>query len=61
MTIWDFAGEHWFVTLLIVWSVSGTIKYIISLPIRAMNIRKHGWPPVPLDADGDIHYPDKED
>lgn len=27
--------------------------WVIGLPFRAMNIRKHGWPPAHLDADGD--------
>lgn len=25
------------------------------LPFRAMNIRRHGWPPEHCDADGDHH------
>lgn len=60
MTVWDFASEHWFVALLIVWSVAKTFCFCVALPIRAINIYKHGWPPAPLDADGDIHYPDTE-
>ncbi len=30
-----------------------TLAWVIGLPFRAMNIRKHGWPPAHLDADGD--------
>lgn len=60
MTIFDFANEHWLVTLLIIWSVLTAIKYIVSLPFRALNIYKHGWPTAPHDADGDIHYTSSE-
>ena len=25
--------------------------------LRSMNIRAHGWPTAPIDADGDVVYP----
>lgn len=54
MTFWDFASEHWFVALLMVWSAAGVIRFAINRPLRHMTIRKHGYPPPHCDADGDF-------
>lgn len=37
-----------------------TTERLIGLPFRFMNIRKHGWPPEHLDADGDYKKPKPE-
>jgi len=38
------------------------LKFCINRPLRAMNIRKHGWPPEHCDADGDFKpEPDNDD
>lgn len=58
MTIWDFANEHWFVALLMVWAVAHVIVTPFRLYFRSRNIQAHGWPKAPFDADGDIHYPE---
>ena len=53
MSILEFmAGSPWLSFFLAAIAAS-VIKWIICLPFRAMNIRKHGWPPAHLDADGD--------
>lgn len=64
-SFWEFAGNHWFMALLMfaiacqaaVAVVSGLIN-LLNRVIRHMNIRKHGWPPDYLDADGDLKRPE---
>lgn len=58
MTIWQFASEcPWtaiFLALIALTVVEIVLRYCINHPLRAMNIRKHGWPPQHCDADGDL-------
>lgn len=66
---WEFAMEHWFITFLLVGgAVSGVVGILYAvlfrLPnrlIRHLNIRKAGWPPPHVDADGDFKKKDVED
>lgn len=61
--ILQFAGEHYIVTILIVWSIAGVLKmpfWALNRFFRSRNIRAHGWPTAPIDADGDVVYPDKD-
>lgn len=66
--ILTFLGEHYFVAFFVglpafaiaVWAFIAIAALIIGLPfqlynrtLRAINIRKHGWPPPHCDADGD--------
>jgi hypothetical protein len=37
-----------------------TYAYCINRPLRHMNIRKHGWPPVHCDGDGDFREEDEK-
>jgi sterol desaturase/sphingolipid hydroxylase (fatty acid hydroxylase superfamily) len=62
---WAFASEHWFVALLMFLigcqaaiSIFGGLINLLNRVIRHMNIRKHGWPPDYLDADGDFKRPE---
>lgn len=62
-----FAGEHPIVAVLIVWAICGLLRFITAQPfriinriLRARNIREHGWPIAPVDADGDVVYPKNE-
>ena len=58
MNIFEFMGEHWFLTFLLavlVYSIFWGI--FITLPnriLRHWTIRKHGYPPSHCDADGDF-------
>ena len=36
------------------------VQTLIKIPFRHLNIRKHGWPPSHLDADGDFKTEDAE-
>lgn len=64
MTIWDFAsGSPYlatfiaFLVIMLIRSVSKTIVVGWSRWLRSRNIRVHGWPTAPVDADGDVVYP----
>lgn len=49
-----FSGFWYFLGMIIILGMIGNgIAYIINRIIRGFNIRKHGWPPSHLDADGD--------
>lgn len=59
---YQFASQHPFLAFCMICAVYYTIKLPFQLFIyclRSRNIRAHGWPPVPMDADGDIHHPEK--
>ena len=59
-TILAWMGLHPFLTFFLACLVYYTIRqviWLIALPARVMNIRKHGWPPEHLDADGDYKKP----
>lgn len=68
MTIWDFAAQHpeaacFLAFIGVVWPVHEiclTIKRAYWMRLRHKNILAHGWPVPPVDADGDIVYPDCE-
>ena len=57
MNLFDFMSDSpWLTFFLAVCVVLPALKllaWVIGLPFRTMNIRKHGWPPAHLDADGD--------
>ena len=62
--ILSFAGEHPVVAVLVVWSICSVLKmpfWALNRFFRSRNITKHGWPSAPLDADGDIVYPESAD
>lgn len=60
MNIWDFMAEHYFFTFLLgifaLVIIGAVLKFISNLWtrfLRCLMVRKHGWPPNHLDADGD--------
>ena len=56
MTIWEFFDNHWFLAFLATCSTYGIIVRLIRMPMLLI----HGWPPAPLDADGDVHHPETQ-
>lgn len=63
-----FAGEHPLLAILLAWCCAGVLKAPFEFAFKAYNrkcrsnnIASHGWPTAPMDADGDIVYPDPED
>lgn len=54
MSAWEFMSESPLLTFFLACIAAGLVKFLIKLPFRAMNIRKHGWPPAHCDADGDL-------
>lgn len=61
MNIWQFADNHPFITAFIIYVMAATVFRCWNRLMRHLNIRKHGWPTPPLDADGDVVYPEPED
>ena len=68
MALLNWMGESPVLTFFLVCVLAGVVKYalhelvwLITQPLRAMNIRKHGWPPEHLDADGDYKKPKTEE
>ena len=62
--MWDFAGEHYIVALFMVWAICSVLRapfLTINRWLRSRNITKNGWPTAPIDADGDVVYPNKDD
>lgn len=66
--LWTFATTNPGTTLLIVavlaWAVTRPFwfaAWAYNRTLRARNIAAHGWPAAPIDADGDVVYPKKED
>ena len=58
MNIYEFmSGSPWLTFFIIVGFgiiIEIIFKYGINRPLRHANIKKHGWPPAHLDADGDF-------
>lgn len=55
--LYKFAGEHPIVFVILAFTVADVCLYPLKLVnrlIRHMNLRKCGWPPAHLDADGDV-------
>jgi hypothetical protein len=62
--ILDFAADHPVVTVLVVWSLCSVFKmpfWALKRFFRSQNIKRHGWPQAPMDADGDIVHPKAAD
>lgn len=62
MNIFEFISDSPFVSFFIACVISGVIQFAIKalvvIPIRALLIRRHGWPPKHCDADGDFKKED---
>lgn len=58
MNIWEFYHHHVFLGFLSICAVYYVLKMIfLQIPVRIIRhftIRKAGWPPAHLDADGDF-------
>lgn len=64
MTVWDFANNNPLTALILAYLIGAPVRYAYrayKMQLRAKNIALHGWPTAPMDADGDIVYPDKEE
>lgn len=63
MGILEFFHNHEFLAFLAICLTYLIVRYTLSLIrqiIRTPVLLKHGYPSAPYDADGDIHYPEKE-
>lgn len=54
MTILEFMSNNPITSVFLFWLFCDAIVRTLKLILRAMNIRKNGWPPAHLDADGDF-------
>lgn len=68
MTMWGFATANPGYTFLIIWVLAWAFVQPFRLAwlaynrsLRSKNIAANGWPTPPLDADGDIVHPKKDD
>ncbi len=64
MTLWDFANNHPITTLILAYLIMAPVRYAFKAYnryLRHKNILAHGWPAAPVDADGDVVYPDNDD
>lgn len=68
MSGWQFASDHPFAAFCMLWIVGWVISVIVTQPLRFWNrwlrhknIAAHGWPEPPLDADGNVVHPPKDD
>lgn len=66
--MWEFASGNPFTAFLIAWIVAWAVTrpfhyafMAYNRTLRSRNIKLHGWPTPPTDADGDVVYPDKDD
>jgi len=66
--MWSFAaqnpGTFFFVALVAGWTVTRPFHYAFmayNRTLRSRNIVAHGWPTAPVDADGDVVYPESDD
>lgn len=53
MTFWDFAAASPFPALVMVFLLVMLVRSIAYRIARTISIWRHGWPPGPVDADGD--------
>jgi hypothetical protein len=54
MTIFQFMAESPFLTFCMCYMLTVTLLRMWKAVVRHLNIRKAGWPPPHLDADGDF-------
>jgi len=63
MTVWDFANGNPIIALILAYILMSPVRYAFrayNRRLRAKNIALHGWPTAPIDADGDVVYPECE-
>jgi hypothetical protein len=56
---WEFIGMFILIYTFIFFIINGLVK-MWSRFMRMLMVRKHGWPPSHLDADGDFMYKKKK-
>ncbi len=60
MTLFEFMDSSPFTAVCLALIIAAVIKcvfvFCINRPLRALNIKRHGWPPPHCDADGDTHH-----
>lgn len=61
MSIYEFMAGSPFLTFFLAAVAVHLIEVIYRMPFRALNIRKHGWPPPHCDADGDLRKAEEPD
>jgi len=54
MTALQFMSESPFLTFFLALMVTNMLFRMWNRMLRCLNIRKHGWPPIHCDADGDF-------
>lgn len=66
--MWQFAqsnpGTFFFIFWIAAWAATRPFYYAWSAynrTLRSRNIVANGWPTAPVDADGDVVYPSKDD
>lgn len=62
--IYEVVDAHPFLTFCVVYMMLKFLEWpfrLVNRTIRHLNIRKAGWPPEYLDADGDIHRKEEEE
>jgi len=60
MNAFQFMADNPWQTFFLAYLAASLLEILVKIPFRAANIRKHGWPPIHCDADGDPRDP-KED
>lgn len=65
--MWEFASAHpvaaFFMLWVVAWAAVQPFRYAYlayNRTLRSRHIAAHGWPTAPVDADGDVVYPDKD-
>lgn len=66
--MWEFAkanpGYAFLIVWVVCWAFTKPFAYAFrayNRTLRSRNIVAHGWPTAPVDADGDVVYPEKND
>lgn len=58
MNIYEFMSGNPWLTFFMLCGMTVTVRIVFTclvvIPVRAINIRRHGWPPPHCDADGDF-------
>lgn len=63
MNIWEFAAGNPITALILAYLLMAPVRYAYrayNRHLRHKNILAHGWPTAPIDADGDVVYPDND-
>jgi hypothetical protein len=61
MTAWDFANSNPGTAFMMLLLVVMLVRSICYRTARTLCIRKQGWPTAPIDADGDVVWPDEDE